>query len=95
MPNSLGLREKRYYQKQVLVVYVVGYSLFYIAQAVIQIFLYFNCRADQPFSGLQPLVTIYNILRILECFLIFFIIFKLRNVRTAFKKFLKRWLCCS
>ena len=90
MPNSIGLREKRQIQKQTLMLYVIGYSAFWILESVIEILLYFNCNSSSPTADFDPLTTIYNILRICQCFFIFVIIFKDGKVRKTFVKFVRK-----
>jgi hypothetical protein len=93
MPNSIGLREKRHYQKQTLILYVVGFSVFWIAESIIEIVLYYNCQSDKPTTGVMWLTTLFNQLRVAQCTLIFFIIFKNSSARRAFIKFVRKSLC--
>lgn len=65
MPNSLGLRKKKLVQKQILIIYVAGYSFFWLLGSAIEMVLYYNCISGSPQNKLLPLITIYNILRLL------------------------------
>ena len=47
-PDTIGLRSKRKYLKQLLIIFVVGYFLFYITTALLNILLYFNCYSSDP-----------------------------------------------
>jgi cytochrome b subunit of formate dehydrogenase len=72
------------------VLYVVGFAAFWISESVIVILLYLNCKQTKPDADFFPLVTLFNLLRLTQCFFIYFVIFKSENVRRAFKKFLKK-----
>lgn len=65
MPNTLGLRRKKLVQKQILIIYVVGYSFFWLFGSAIEMTLYYNCISGSPQDRLLPLISIYNILRLL------------------------------
>lgn len=52
--------------------------------------LYFKCQNESISNNLTPIITVRNILNVLECFLIFIIVYRTESVRKAFKKFLKK-----
>jgi hypothetical protein len=90
MPNSIGLRKKKRHEKQILILYVVGYAAFGIALSIITIVLYLNCNQTNPKPELFPLITLFNYIHLIQCCYIYFIIFRSENVRKSFKKFLKK-----
>lgn len=90
MPNTVGLRKKKHVQKQLLLIYVFGYSLFWLVDSITDMLLYFRCQNDTISSNFSPVISIRNTLNIFECFLIFVIVYRTESVRKAFKKFMRK-----
>ena len=63
MPNSIGLRKKKRHEKQILILYVIGYTAFGTVLSIIMLVLYLNCNQTNPKPELVPLITLFNYVR--------------------------------
>lgn len=89
MPNTVGLRSKKYKESRILNFYIFGYSIFLIIQLVINIVELLNCRQPDPRSFLEVFVTVLNLVRLSQFIFFFVIVFKNDSFRRSFKKFWK------
>ena len=90
MPDTVGLRYKKYQESKLLMYYLVGYGLLQTVSLAINIAELVNCESSNPSASFLPLVTVYNILRIVRFLYIFFILFNNLQFRRVFKKYIKR-----
>lgn len=89
MPNSVGLRRKKYKENKILSYYVIGFSIYLIANLSINIVELVNCKNKDPNPTLEIFITIFNAFRIGQFIFIFVIIFKNHSFRLGVKKFWK------
>lgn len=89
MPNTVGLRSKKYKESRLLTVYIVGYSIFLIILLVINIVELLNCHKSNPQSFLEIFITVLNLVRLSQFVFFFVIVFKNESFRRSFKKFWK------
>lgn len=76
MPNTVGLRSKKYKESRLLTIYIVGYSIFLIVLLVINILELHNCRQPNPQSFLEVFITVLNLVRLSQFIYFFVIVFK-------------------
>jgi heme/copper-type cytochrome/quinol oxidase subunit 2 len=76
MPNTVGLRSKKYKESRLLTIYIVGYSIFLIVLLVINILELHNCRQSNPQSFLEIFITVLNLVRLSQFIFFFVIVFK-------------------
>ena len=89
-PDSAGFRSRRKFETQSLILFVVGYFIFWISEDIIEALLFANCNQDSPQESYNPLAIIYNILTVIQCMFIFLVIFRDSKNRRGFRKFFSR-----
>jgi len=91
MPNTIGLRKKKYQESRILLYYVIGYTFYLSAYLGIETLELINCRSSNPQPSILPFVTVFNILRLSQFIYIFLIIFQNYAFRQQLKKFCKKF----
>lgn len=89
MPGGERFKRRKVEESKIIFMYVTGFSIFDIIMSTMSLLLDLNCTRPQPIPELNLLVTITNVIRLVEFgFLIFLIMFN-EKFRKKFKHTLK------
>lgn len=76
MPNTIGLRNKKYKESKILTIYIVGYSIFLIILLVINIVELLSCHQSNSPSFMQVFITVLNLVKLSQFVFFFVVVFK-------------------